>query len=54
MKAAKSFWLEQNHRETTFQGIAIKVYMIRSKPSNKSKAKEHLKILDGRLAMSRG
>ena len=63
-KAAKSFiselsfWLEQFNRETTFQGIAIKVYMILpslllQKPSKTSKAKEHLKKLDQRLTIWR-
>ena len=50
--------LNHFNRGTNFQGIAIKVFMILpslllQKPSKTSKAKDHLKKLDERLAMWR-
>ena len=61
-KAAKDFiselstWLEHFNNNSAFQGIALKVFMtmpslMLQKPNKKSKAKEHLRILELRMAM---
>ena len=61
-KAAKEFvselttWLEHFNKNTEFAPIALKVYhtlpsLLLQKPSKNSKAKEHLKKLEERLAL---
>ena len=51
-----SEWLSHYNNNTSFQGIALKVFMVISalmlqKPSAKSKARDHVKILSRRLEL---
>ena len=51
-----NFWLDQFNKETPWQGIALKVFMIipnliLQKPSKKSKTKQHIQLIHDRLLL---